>query len=92
MDYMMMATHFFGTAQDLTLNAKGCEYYVSISKGGFRYRDTEYEDDKFECAGSPAFPTYQAAAEFYCKLAAEFGAGNYDWEHRARFVREGEIA
>jgi len=91
MNYVMMMTHFCGTSHDMTLCAHGTKFYVTLSQGGPKYDDTEYEDDKVATECSPKFDTYQDAADFYCKLAKEFGGGDYDWEDRARFVREGRM-
>jgi len=89
MDYVVLSTHFFGTAQDMDISANGTRYYVAISKGGYKYRDTEYEDEAYDQGISPMFDDYEKAFEFYAKLLKAFGGGWYDWEERKNFVVNG---
>lgn len=92
MNTCLMSTSFVNEPQDLSLDARGNKYGVSITRGGFKYDGTDFEGTKFDCACSGVFDTYEEAFEFYVWCLKEFGRGDYSWESRKEIVMNGKSA
>lgn len=86
MNFTMFETVFIQDGHVMSLMASGNRFYIDITKGGFRWKDTQFEDEEFDGTCSLYFLDYDSAVEEYNKLLKEFGAGDYSWEERKQMV------
>ena len=88
MNHTIFNVELLGCGQDLSLVANGNKYYIDLSRGGFKYDETEFANVQFESHHSKDFDTYEQAFWKLSALLREFGRGDYSWEDRCKKVEE----